>query len=361
MEACGFAKLRQSEQMGKTAMSMSATKPVGAHLVGSVPLNDEREVFSTVSSILGSHVRRIPDGETGVRTNWIGWQLEVLQRNPALELVPPDPTDYVPAPHFRVRAGVAATDIRFDNLGYADAARASYAAFARLKAAGTILTACRFQVSLPTPLATIAAFVVPADQAAVLPAYETQLLAECDAICAAIPHDQLAIQWDVAVEFGILEGLWPAPLSKEDIIGQLVALSTSVPADVELGYHLCYGDAGHKHFKEPQDTSVLVAIANGIAAGVTRPLNWIHLPVPRDRSDDAYFAPLRDLKLHPETELYLGLVHYTDGVEGAQRRIAVAQSVVQRFGVATECGMGRRPAETIPDLLRIHAAVADAV
>ncbi len=131
--------------------------------------------------------------------------------------------------------------------------------------------------------------------------------------------------------------------------------------DIELEHHLCYGDAGHKHFKEPQDTSTLVAIANGISAGVTRPLNWIHLPVPRDRSDEAYFTPLRELKLHPETELYLGLVHYTDGVEGAQRRIAAAQSVVQSFGVATECGLGRRPAATIPDLLRIHAAVAEAV
>jgi hypothetical protein len=26
--------------------------------------------------------------------------------------------------------------------------------------------------------------------------------------------------------------------------------------------------------------------------------------------------------------------------------------------VATECGMGRRPSETIPELLRIHAEVA---
>ena len=32
--------------------------------------------------------------------------------------------------------------------------------------------------------------------------------------------------------------------------------------------------------------------------------------------------------------------------------------VRERFGVATECGMGRRPPETIPELLRIHAAVS---
>ncbi|MBA2680567.1 MAG: hypothetical protein H0U76_19495 [Ktedonobacteraceae bacterium] len=81
------------------------------------------------------------------------------------------------------------------------------------------------------------------------------------------------------------------------------------------------------------------------------------MPVPRNRADEAYFAPLRDLHLHPETKLYLGLVHNSDGVEGAQKRIAAAQQVVSDFGVATECGMGRRPEETIPDLIRLHSSV----
>ncbi|MCB0107218.1 MAG: hypothetical protein KDE53_14960 [Caldilineaceae bacterium] len=104
--------------------------------------------------------------------------------------------------------------------------------------------------------------------------------------------------------------------------------------------------------------SKLVHVATGIAAGLARPLTWIHMPVPRDRTDAAYFAPLKQLKLDTETELYLGLVHYTDGVAGTQQRIQAAQQVIAYFGVATECGLGRRPAETIPDLLAIHAAVA---
>ncbi len=82
------------------------------------------------------------------------------------------------------------------------------------------------------------------------------------------------------------------------------------------------------------------------------------MPVPRDRTDNAYFAALRNLALHPETEIYLGLVHYTDGVEGTVGRIEAAQRAIADFGVATECGMGRRPPETIPDLLKIHAQVA---
>jgi hypothetical protein len=59
---------------------------------------------------------------------------------------------------------------------------------------------------------------------------------------------------------------------KTEIIEQLVRLGEQVPEDVELGYHFCYGDAGHKHFVEPQDTSKLIEVANGLAAGLTRSL-----------------------------------------------------------------------------------------
>ena len=340
-------------------MTAEILPPSTVHLVGSVPLSNAEEVFRTAGAILGQRLRRVPDGETGVRTNWIGWQVMVFQRHPAFELVPPDPNDYAPLPRFKLRAGVTPDALTFDNLGYADAATASYGDFARLKQAGDLPASCRFQVSLPTPLAPVIAFVKPADQNAVMPAYTARMLAEIDAIATAIPHDQLAIQWDVAVEFAIFEGMWSAPFddAQATIVKQLVALGQYIPASVELGYHLCYGDAGHKHFKEPKDTATLVEIANGISDGVSRPINWIHLPVPRDRTDEAYFAPLRTLRLHPETELYLGLVHQTDGVEGTRWRIATAQRVVPRFGVATECGLGRRPPETIPELLRTHAAV----
>jgi hypothetical protein len=83
------------------------------------------------------------------------------------------------------------------------------------------------------------------------------------------------------------------------------------------------------------------------------------MPVPRDRSDEAYFAPLKALRLKPDTELSLGLVHYTDGVAGSRNRLATAEKFVTEFSIATECGFGRRRPDTIPELLRIHAEVAD--
>jgi hypothetical protein len=195
------------------------------------------------------------------------------------------------------------------------------------------------------------------DIEAVLPAYRAALMRELAEVCAAVPHTELAVQWDVAPEIGLLEGVFPAPFEGDPqtvIARALVALGDAVPETVPVGYHLCYGDAGHQHFVEPTDTAVLVGLANRVAAGLSRPLNWVHMPVPRDRDDADYFAPLENLRLAPDTELYLGLVHSTDGLAGSRRRLATASKFRAGFGVGTECGFGRRDPATIPALLELH-------
>lgn len=344
---------------------MSASHPHaplahGVHLVGSVPLAGAEEVFRAVAAELGDRLRRIPDGETGPRSDWIVWQLPVFTAHPALEVVPPGPDSWRPLARVRLAEGADPASVRFGALGYATAALASYRSFARLKRDGQIPSACRFQVSLPTPLAPVAAFVVPEHQALLEPAYEERLLAELAEILGQIPHEQLAVQWDTTFEFGMLEGVFPVWFAdvKSNVLERLLRLSRHVPPDVELGYHLCYGDVRHRHFKEPASAATLVDVANALTATIGRPLNWIHLPVPRDRGDDAYCAPLASLRLRPETELYLGVVHHTDGVEGTARRMQVAGRFAEGFGIATECGWGRRPPATVRELLGIHRALS---
>ena len=342
-------------------MTTPAEDPAhGAHLVGSVPLASAETVFETVAAQLGDRVRRIPDGETGPRSDWIVWQLPVFTSQSQLEIVPPGANSWRPLPRVRLADGAPAERVRFEALGYADAALASHRVFARLKRDGRVPVACRFQVCLPTPLAPISAFVVPEHQAALEPVYETRLLEELALVLWEVPHDQLAIQWDTNFEFAMLEGVFPVWFDdvKGGILERLLRLARHVPADVELGYHFCYGDVQHRHFKEPADAGRLVEVANALAASLGRSLNWIHLPVPRNRTDERYYAPLGDLRLRPETELYLGLVHHTDGVDGTRARMAAARRFVGGFGVATECGWGRRPPATVPELLRIHYAVS---
>lgn len=350
--------------------AMTQQQPQGALLVGSINIPDAETTIRTASRILGPQLKRIPDGEVGDRFHWIAFQPDVLAQAEGLERVGDEPIrlktlDIRPV---RLADGVDASELRLPPLGYADAALESWEVFRRLRDAGEVAPGTRFQVSLPTPAGVVGAFVAAEDRAAFEPVYRDALYAELDRILAAIPHDSLAIQWDTAVEFGWIEAHGyekgdgvSAPWFGDvwaGVVERAVDQASRVPVDVELGFHLCYGDAGERHFVEPADTGNLVRFAQALVDAAPRPITWIHLPVPIGRDDDAYFAPLDALRLPAGTELYLGLVHREDGPEGALRRIATARRHVERFGVATECGCGRAPEEATLPLLRAHAAVA---
>ena len=346
------------------------TTPRGALLTGSVNFDDAEKTMRTVAEILGAHVARIPDGEVGKRFHWIMFQPDVLGQAPGIERVGAEPIPFaagLDARPLRIADGVDPAGIELPPLGYADAARESYAIFVRLREEGVIPAGIRFQVSLPTPVAVISSFFSGEDRIAIEPVYADALLGELEQILEEIPHEDLAIQWDVASEMGILEGAsgygtvmqgWWTGGVLGGIVARLAALVDAVPPEVEVGIHLCYGDAGEKHFVEPADTANLVRVANAVLAAAGREPSWLHLPVPISRDDEAYFAPLAELADVPE--LYLGLVHREDGAEGARARIAAAQKVLDRpFGVATECGIGRAPEGTTEGILRTHAEVSD--
>ena len=217
--------------------------PLGVHLVGSVPLSTAAEVFSTLGAGLGDRLRRLPDGETGPRADWIVWQYPVLSSRASFEVAPPEPHSYRALPRLRLRRDGEAPDLEFEQLGYAEAAVASFRVFATLKRDGVVPRGCRFQVSLPTPLAPVSAFVALDDQSVVEPAYERAMLADLARMLEEIPHDQLALQWDTNFEFGMLEGDVPAwfPDVRGGILERLLRISSVVPPAVELGFHFCSG------------------------------------------------------------------------------------------------------------------------
>ena len=71
--------------------AVPAHKPI-VHFVGSIPLPDAETVFRTLAATTGPHLKRLPDGETGIRKTWIRFLQQVLADNPAIEVasdVPP--------------------------------------------------------------------------------------------------------------------------------------------------------------------------------------------------------------------------------------------------------------------------------
>ena len=171
------------------------------YLVGSVPCASARETFETISAALGARVKRIPDGETGHRLDWITWLEPVFADNPSLEK-----SDEVFRVHstgvartrYRLKPGIAAKDVTFGNLLYADNAMESYREFASLKRAGKIHGSCRFQVDLVPAHSVIWLFLQDDLHAPLDPVYNEAVKREIDKLAAAIPHSELAIQFDVA-------------------------------------------------------------------------------------------------------------------------------------------------------------------
>ena len=343
-------------------LSHSNFLPEHVHLVGSIGLGSVDEIFRTVGRVLGRRLKRVPDGEVGGRRHWVTWQYPLLRSSPYLV---PDPSGAVHRmsriPILSVADGIEPQEIQFGELGYAREARSSYQDFCTARARGVLPSKAKFQVCLPTPMAVIYSYCREQDVLAIYKAYERDMLREVAAICAAIPNHDLCIQWDVCNEMLIWDGqpldMYPkVGSSKEDIIVRLQRICQAVPADVELGIHLCYGDFRARHFLEPRDSGKMVELANALFAATQRSIAFLHMPVPIERCDDAFFTPLRDLNLPPGAELYLGVVHAADGLEGTKRRIDTARKHVGYFGIATECGMARaRTPELVNLLIRLHA------
>jgi hypothetical protein len=335
------------------------------HLVGSIPLANATEVFETVARMLGPKAPRIPDGETGARTEWMGWLEPLFSKHPQFENTGESMFRGYMSYRYRARAGMPLESVRFDNFRHAEIAIASYREFARLKAAGKIPAGTRFLFPIAHPITPIWRFIAEDQRDVLGPRYEEALIAEIDKMCAAIPHEEFAIQWDCASQiFRTLQVAEPTRYGStkaemfENLSRWSIALGERVPPKVDLVYHLCYGSAQNRHSIEPVDMGDMVEMANRISAGLARSVQVFHMPVPVDRSDDPYFEPLKRLKLKGQTRLSLGLVHFTDGVPGTRKRLATAEKYAGDFLIATECGFGRYPADAVPKVLAVHAELA---
>ncbi|MEM7113360.1 MAG: hypothetical protein AAF614_13070 [Chloroflexota bacterium] len=342
------------------------TIPHSIHLVGSVPLATTEEVFDAVCGAFGTHLRRVPDGETGVRKGWIGFQHDMLEQHTAVLLDPAgrkvpirDLDGGVSRENhlFILKPEMAVDYIDFRPLGYAEPARESYAVFKAKQAAGIISPKTRFQVCLPTPFATGLLYFHPNSQEAYIGRMRAALLDELAEICAAIPHEDLAIQWDCCQEILLLENYFPEDwvYDSSNLAPTLGELGDSVPDGAELGFHLCYGSPVDAPLVRQKDMGVAVGLANSIQAALTKQMDFIHLPVSQKTADLPFFAPLANLTLSASTEIYLGLLQPKDP-DNDQARITAAQQVLPTFGVATECGWGRKQPETVPQVLAVHQA-----
>jgi hypothetical protein len=346
-------------------------------LVGSIPFDTNEEVFRAVAkSGIADALACLPDGEVGERLAWVVMlSYRLYHGHPDIEtLKRPAPLNGVAQwfPRtaqdnwsFRVRPGVR--ELHFGDLGwclgYARDAINSYFVFRTLREKGTLPKGLRFQVSLPLTFSGVgAAFREPADWAIIGPAFEEAMRAELATIVTKIPPNDLAIQWDMALELGMLEGAvwednpyWNASGNDpmEMIGGAIERLSPAIPVETMLGYHLCYGTLGGWPMRHGKDLSVQVKCVEMMQRRSGRAVEFVHLPI-IDRAPEEYYAPLADLRAG-DTKIYLGVVHNLADRDDYRRKLALAGHYLGDFGVAAPCGLGREATGQVPQLLEDHA------
>ncbi len=190
-------------------------------LVGSIPLDTVEDVIQMFGPSLGRYLYSMPDGEVGDRRWWvIRLSFQVFNGHPDLAVLSrpkPDegverliPRDRGDMWTFKVRDGVER--VRFGDpgwrLGFAKDALSSYFVFRKLRDEGLLPEDVRFQVSLPLVNSVVrkSTFPTAGDLERVRPGYEAALRAEIQNIIEKIPEDDLALQWDCAMEITDVNG-----------------------------------------------------------------------------------------------------------------------------------------------------------
>ena len=340
-------------------------------LVGSLPADSTESALRAGGELFGDLVFALPDGETGPRRAWVGYEREQLVRtNPDVETVSETesptgiPRHAYETPVFKIRDGVG--ELHWDTWPRIDDAIASYQVFRSLRDEGVIPEGLRFQIGLPFPSSALNAF--KADFAGDYPvaerAIEDLFARELGRLLEAIPAEDLALQWDLAYEVLDLEGVlaWTPDGAWERFTGPVGRLTRQIPEPVLVGYHLCYGTFPEWPMFEARDMGLLVRMANHAVAESGRSVDWLHLAGPRylRSEDDRFFEPLADLELG-DTRVYLGIVLPLDGLTGLRRRQATASRYLPDFGVAMYCGFGRQPGADELATMREHAQVVRAL
>ena len=338
-------------------------------LVGSLPAPSTEAALRAGAELFGDMVFALPDGETGPRAAWVGYEREQLVRpNPDVVVVQETesptgiPRHAYETPVFAIRPG-AEQRLRWDRWPRIDDAIESYRVFCDLREQGVIGAGLRFQVGLPFPSSALNAF--KADFATDYPvaerAFEDLVARELERLLAAVPARELALQWDSAYEVQDIEGVlaWTADGAWDRFAGPVQRLTRLIPEEVLVGYHLCYGTFPEWPMYEAQDLSVLVRMANHAVTNSGRPVDWLHLAGPRylRSEDERFFAPLAGLE-PGDARVFLGIVLPLDGVSGLRRRHATASKYLRDFGVAMYCGFGRQPGQDGLETMGEHRRVA---
>jgi hypothetical protein len=323
-----------------------------AHLVGSLAAPDARQAMELSLDVLGDRLVALPDGETGVRCQWLVNAVDKLRDHPDLQLRKDgDWSDYDKCPVFKIKRG---HKLRADTLhfGQVDAFDESWPIFQELrKRSGREDLA--FQQGVPGDLDR-AFFVFGPPRCFLHRRPFTEVtLGEIRQVYERGGGD-VVFQFEVPIP-QLLVAMVPGPL--QPFMAGFMArgitnLARRSPPGARFGVHLCVGDLNRKALLRMKDARPIVLLANAIVRRWPKgvPLEYIHspfaaaaLPPP---TDERWYAPLAQLDLPASVRFVAGFAHEDQDI-AEQRRIreVIERYARRRVDISSTCGLGRRSPE----------------
>lgn len=335
------------------------------HLVGTVPADDARSAFDLFASTLDGHLPPwIPDGETGDRLDWIQRIIDGLRDHPDLRLARDgDWSDYESTPYFVVAPGHKFSSLELDYTSYFQESWPEFQKFRSGRDGDHVL-----QVGVPShvDLAMGAFGFKPGPGLRHLAPFRDATVREITRI-HAVAEDDAVFQLEIPIPLILLDKAPSAtrPVLANRLAAELVKAVRRAPRGARFGIHLCHGDMNHRSMADPEDAGSAVQLANALVAAWPRDqrLDFIHAPFARGEEppsiDPEFYAPLRGLRLPPETRFAAGLVHEglsLDEMAGIRDRV---EGLIDRtVDVGAACGLGRRDRNRAEANLRLSAEVA---
>lgn len=319
-----------------------------AHLVGSIPLEDAETAMSAALGRLGPHLRTLPDGETGERSDWIIHIVESLRDHPDLEVRDEGQwSDYDDTLTHKVKLGHT-LDGRDLDLGHVAAFEDSFPVFERLREElGD--DELSLQVGIPSDLDMALFALGPTGPLLHRWPFTVATLREIHAIHRRAGQ-QVVFQIEMPAE---LVAVTRTPRPLQPLVAAwlargIVRLARRAPTGARFGLHLCLGDMNHEALARMRDVRPLVLLTNAIATRWPdrQPLEYVHVPLaagqlpPPMRRE--YHAPLAELDLPAQVRLVAGLVHEDRSIDELRELLELVEGLVGRtVDVANACGLGR--------------------
>ncbi len=344
-----------------------------AHLVGSMPYDNEETAMKKALDTLHGHLHSLPDGEigvkssqypTGCRSAWTqiimdsmeadteNWRVKKTATRNEIGV----PAHYTKASVLRPKKTPKEIE-KYLNFKWLDYFKESYPIYKKLKKERGEEN-LKFQMGLPTGLGITFVVLGPLHGLRFSQAFNRRMAYEANEIAKIADPNDLIFQIEVPIEV-IMFHLMP-PIISDIAFRSIVGLINLLNPKIPIGIHLCLGDLNNESLAKISTLKKLVSFSNKLVKKIPsdRKLEFIHYPLAEGKvppvTEASFYNPLKKINLPQDTRFIAGFVHEKLSIEEHKQLLKNIEHIrSQKVDIACSCGMGRRTSETADELFRI--------